>query len=667
MLESGCVERLVEKEWVWNAYRWIVWHHACVARSFPEPLTRGLCAADSILQRLLYKYEREILRARRPFLRRVWERDTSASVPAILVVSAVRRLPPSLGGASETSAVAGSARLGPDDDAAFADGAELEVSDGWYGARAVCDARLTSLVRSGKLFAGMKILIQGCETRPKEGEPRMLLSDDAEQSWLALRANQVKPAPWDAKLGAVCSRKGPAAFPLRALRPDGGRCSKTLVFVERVYPAIWTERDEAGGRAIHRSDAGEVRAARAWEDRRAACLEKHAERARRTRADAETAETAETFETAETAETGVKLALEREGVLERRSTRSTRLRVSGVAPVGGGIGASSRRTGSATLVAYDVDEDAARTIEEGHTYELTDIIVRGARGGGGGGGADGGIELVVGRRSRWRLVPPSSLARSGLAPSPTPRRLATVSDLGVSIHTGEEFDIVAVVVHRSPVAPRGAPGARWVFLADVSAAEGGGGSAPGARDVLAVEMDAQNQEPFADARACRFGSRSNADPPWSSSLVALENLRYVRRDLSNGVRVATFTLHSRVSAVSAELDSKKPFGSTGPFATGPNASTAFRRARAFLEARTTENGLDALSSLRARAAALTGSGDAEPPAAAAAARRSSLRRKRSLSLGSEMEWGASQLDVLEAAEAEVLEARRRGGSAAEPR
>ena len=45
-----------------------------------------------------------------------------------------------------------------------------------------------------------------------------------------------------------------------------------------------------------------------------------------------------------------------------------------------------------------------------------------------------------------------------------------------------------------------------------------------------------------------------------------------------------------------------------------------------------------------------------------ASRRASLHRKRSLSLGSEAEWGASQLDVIEAVEAKALEARRRRGA-----
>ena len=96
MLAAGCVARLLDADWVQNAYRWVVWHHACVARSFPEALTDGLLTASAVEQRLLYRYQRETLGASRPFLRRVWERDAPASAPAVLVVAAIRRMPRTL-------------------------------------------------------------------------------------------------------------------------------------------------------------------------------------------------------------------------------------------------------------------------------------------------------------------------------------------------------------------------------------------------------------------------------------------------------------------------------------------------------------------------------------------------------------------------------------------
>ena len=175
VLAAGCVARLLDADWVQNAYRWVVWHHACVARSFPEALTDGLLTASAVEQRLLYRYQRETLGASRPFLRRVWERDAPASAPAVLVVAAIRRMPRTL----------------VQNDDAFVNGAELELSDGWYGAPARCDAATTRLVRSGVLRVGAKSGVW--ELMPKDGEPASPLADEALDNWLALRRNQCGP------------------------------------------------------------------------------------------------------------------------------------------------------------------------------------------------------------------------------------------------------------------------------------------------------------------------------------------------------------------------------------------------------------------------------------------------------------------------------------------
>jgi breast cancer 2 susceptibility protein len=91
MLSAGAVDRLLDVEWVRNAHRWVVWQQACIARGFPDELAGEALSAPCVLQRLLYRYEREVLRAQRPHLRRVLERDTPAGAPAVLVIAAVRR------------------------------------------------------------------------------------------------------------------------------------------------------------------------------------------------------------------------------------------------------------------------------------------------------------------------------------------------------------------------------------------------------------------------------------------------------------------------------------------------------------------------------------------------------------------------------------------------
>ena len=39
----------------------------------------------------------------------------------------------------------------------------VEVSDGWYSIEAHCDAGLQQLIRDGKIFVGLKLVIAGAE------------------------------------------------------------------------------------------------------------------------------------------------------------------------------------------------------------------------------------------------------------------------------------------------------------------------------------------------------------------------------------------------------------------------------------------------------------------------------------------------------------------------
>ena len=693
MLAAGCVARLLDADWVQNAYRWVVWHHACVARSFPEALTDGLLTASAVEQRLLYRYQRETLGASRPFLRRVWERDAPASAPAVLVVAAIRRMPRTL----------------VQNDDAFVNGAELELSDGWYGAPARCDAATTRLVRSGVLRVGAKILVQGLELMPKDGEPASPLADEALDNWLALRRNQVRPAPWDAKLGA---RPGSAvAFPLRSIEADGGAVKKVLLFVERVYPSTWMESDRPDGKCVHRSELAETRAARAWEQARAAALERLTDALAHERATLDDG----------AAEARARAELERRGLFERRTRRAVRLRVSGVRR--NTEKHETRNTGSALVTVYDLDKDAAARLaaSEGATFEATDVVARLEK-------KEGGLELIASRRSRWRRVTPSALARANLEPKPTPRRLVTVRDLadddvsrdaeasngGVSsVRFGEEFDCVAAIVRVARATPVGAPMSQWVFLADASVGEGlhsGFGTRAADFELLAVQTSVSHAEAFVDAEAWGAGTgfregdiagEARDGDAVAVVPVALENLTYVRRDAANGVRVAAFTERSRATPLlESKFDQRKT-----PFGSGPNAPLAARHARALrrglgvwangtgsdaraVTRRDEDGGLRVKTHLRdallARVRALTGS--ASPPSASepepggffgsdvgfrvatncdASSKAnprgfadSRIRRKRSLSLGSEAEWGASQLAHIEAVEAKALEARR---------
>jgi hypothetical protein len=243
-----------------------------------------------------------------------------------------------------------------------------------------------------------------------------------------------------------------------------------------------------------------------------------------------------------------------------------------------------------------------------------------------------------------------------------------------------------------------------VFLADASVGEAlDSGFAPDLSkivcdaELLAVETHVTHAEAFVDAEAWGAGAGFEKEQNSATTKisfetipVALENLTYVRRDAANGVRVAAFTERSRATPLRV-LGGTPNAKRRGPFGAGPNAPLAARAARALRRRfgsgrdeneneNETENGGDARTTaelrnaLLARVRALTGSADESPSEMDTArpgdesarpgvpARRASLRRKRSLSLGSDAEWGASQLDVIEAVEAKALEARRRRGA-----
>ena len=262
---------------------------------------------------------------------------------------------------------------------------------------------------------------------------------------------------------------------------------------------------------------------------------------------------------------------------------------------------------------------------------------------------------------------------------------------------------------------------RLKALADASVAEGlGSGFGTRAADfeLLAVETRVAHAEAFVDAEAWGAGTgfedvkkkekgeRAVADGDAVAVVpVALENLTYARRDAANGVRVAAFTERSRATPLLESGDAFTERYATRkrktPFGSGPNAPLAARQARALRRGlgagaatpraatRRDEDGGSAPARLRdaplARVRALTGSasppepepeserirsgsdvrggerrtnGDASSKAPPRGFASEPGRRKRSLSLGSEAEWGASQLAHIEAVEAKALEARR---------
>ena len=502
--ERGCVERLLDADWCLNSYRWTVWTQSCVARAFPD--AHDAIAAPCVIDRMVYRYEREILRAQRPWVRRVLERDTPAKSPVVLCVAAVRR-----SGAKDGCA-------------------HLELTDGWYGIHARCDRHLTEQLRLGVLFIGQKVLVQGAELKGID-EPCGPLSAAARTSaHLALHANGVRPARWDAHLGP---RRRVESIPLRTLRSDGGVVGKTIVYVERVYPGSWIETDFATGRKVHRNDAGESVARDRWERARDAELDRIQSRG------------------VPVSEDAAREMLRTAGLLERSARRATRLRVSGVKKLSPGSRIAEGYTGAALLTAYDLPHELVAVIKEGCVYELNNVMC-----GRSFVDQNGGLELTCGRHTRWRRLQRPALAKARLAPSPTPRRLTDAAALGTSadgVVAGGEFDVVAVLLHVSAPQPPAAPRSQWAFLATASSAEDD--SVGG--DLLAVEIDARSPETFVGAAEWGAGHGWSLDGGGSrlrSPIIRLDNLTFVSTDKTNGLKVAKCTELTRVQGAEGGAD-----------------------------------------------------------------------------------------------------------------
>ena len=374
------------------------------------------------------------------------------------------------------------------------------------------------------------MLVQGAELKGID-EPCGPLSDAARTSaHLALHANGVRPARWDAHLGP---RRRVESIPLRTLRSDGGVVGKTIVYVERVYPGSWIETDFATGRKVHRNDAGESVARDRWERARDAELDRIQSRG------------------VPVSEDAAREMLRTAGLLERNARRGTRLRVSGVKKLAPGSRIAEGYTGAALLTAYDLPHELVAVIKEGCVYELNNVMC-----GRSFVDQNGGMELTCGRHTRWRRLGRPALAKARLAPSPTPRRLTDAAALGTSadgVVAGGEFDVVAVLLHVSAPQPPAAPRSQWAFLATASSAEDD--SVGG--DLLAVEIDARSPETFVGAAEWGAGHGWSLDGGGSrlrSPIIRLDNLTFVSTDKTNGLKVAKCTELTRVQGAEGGAD-----------------------------------------------------------------------------------------------------------------
>ncbi|XP_069061663.1 breast cancer type 2 susceptibility protein isoform X1 [Pleurodeles waltl] len=244
----GVDPKLISEAWAYNHYRWIVWKLASMEVSFPEKFASCCLTPERVLLQLKYRYDVEVDKSQRSAIKKIMERDDAAAKTLILCFSQVINMGTSLlsPNGSKPNAVDANKSL-----------TVIEVTDGWYGIKALLDPPLSALVNRKRLAVGSKIIVHGAE---------LIGSDEActpleapESLMLKISANSTRLARWYAVLGF---HQDPRPFPLSlsSLFCNGGLVGCIDVIIQRVYPLQWMEK-MPNGVYVFRNDRAEEREA----------------------------------------------------------------------------------------------------------------------------------------------------------------------------------------------------------------------------------------------------------------------------------------------------------------------------------------------------------------------------------------------------------------------
>ena len=429
MFTRGAKEKNLSEDWCANAYRHVVWTAASLKRAFSGKANQAL-SAKHLLERMMYRYEREINQSRRPILRKVLERDSPPTVPMILLVSAVR----SFGILFEED----EENEGVKEKCKNFYSAEIEVSDGWYSIRAVLDEELSSHLRANRIRLGSKMFVQNCQLSGiPEGEGVQPLKPEAYKARLLLRSNSCRPCEWDAKLGL---QRVNLTVPLRSVRTDGGDVPRVLLKISRHFPPVYRERslasrdndgnvDSAAPIFVTRREESEIAEREKFETQQRRVIEKavskdNVENELRDRNNYEEAvnvnRTSHFERQRDLRQEEVKLrALEEAGIPERRNVsrvckilthglmsdtkRRHRIDTSGDNNCTSGFD-------QAVVMVWDADEAFSSALEEGSVYAVTHLKSSE--------GKDDArqktLQLSVTKHTRWTKISPDTLQNAGL-------------------------------------------------------------------------------------------------------------------------------------------------------------------------------------------------------------------------------------------------------------
>ncbi|XP_074423972.1 breast cancer type 2 susceptibility protein isoform X2 [Larus michahellis] len=248
----GVDPKLITEAWVYNHYRWIVWKLAAMEVSFPHEFANRCLTPETVLLQLKYRYDLEVDRSKRSAIKKITERDDAAGKTLVLCISKIISLNAVVSPSSSNKNVESKKAA-----------AIIEVTDGWYGIRALLDPPLKAFLHRRRLTVGQKIIVHGAELVGSQNGCTPLEAPDS--LMLKISANSTRCARWHAKLGFHRDPR-PFPLPLSSLYSEGGAVGCIDVVIQRTYPIQWMEKTSAGSYVFRNSRAEEREAAKHAED-----------------------------------------------------------------------------------------------------------------------------------------------------------------------------------------------------------------------------------------------------------------------------------------------------------------------------------------------------------------------------------------------------------------
>ncbi|KAM4905725.1 breast cancer type 2 susceptibility protein [Sylvia borin] len=248
----GVDPNLITEAWVYNHYRWIVWKLAAMEVSFPHEFANRCLTPEMVLLQLKYRYDLEVDKSKRSAIKKIMERDDAAGKTLVLCISKIISLNTVVSPSSSNKNVESKKAA-----------ALIEVTDGWYGIRALLDPPLKAFLDRRRLTVGQKIIVHGAElVGPQNGCTPLEAPDSL---MLKISANSTRRARWHTKLGFHRDPR-PFPLPLSSLYSEGGAVGCIDVVIQRTYPIQWMEKTSAGSYVFRNSRAEEREAAKHAED-----------------------------------------------------------------------------------------------------------------------------------------------------------------------------------------------------------------------------------------------------------------------------------------------------------------------------------------------------------------------------------------------------------------